>query len=57
MLNLLTLTITNKEVHKELYEHKVKLFDLGAELAAALAAGQLALHALNYWVFKLSNIP
>ena len=57
MLNLLTLTIMNKEVRKELYEHKIKLFDFGAELAVGISAGHLALHALNYWVFKHTNIP
>ena len=57
MLNLLTLTITNKEVQKELHQHKVKLFDLGAEYGVAFSIGLLCLHALSYWVFKSINIP
>ena len=57
MLNLVTLMITNKEADKELYSHKVKLFDLGAEYAVIFAVGSLCNHALNYWVLKNINIP
>lgn len=57
MLNLLTLVITNKEADKELYSHKVKLFDSGADIAVGISFGFMCVHALNYWGLKSINIP
>jgi len=52
MLNLLTLTINDKEIQDEYNQHKARIFFFWAWLTSIFSFLAFGVVALNYWVFN-----
>ena len=56
MLNLITLSIKNEEINKEIHQHKLKMFNMGAIPAVIFSCILLLNAAFQQWVLKRTNV-